>query len=74
MARAYKLGVFGTKMRSRIAEANPVGIKAVVQQQFEFAKRIIACGLCPIIEPEVDIGCPDKVRVITLQCQLLCLS
>lgn len=60
MKRAKDLGVFGTKMRSRVAEVNEAGIKAVVAQQFEVAKRIIACGLCPIIEPEVDINTPNK--------------
>ena len=47
-------------MRSVIKQANPQGIKAVVDQQFEIAARIIAAGLVPIIEPEVDIKCPDK--------------
>lgn len=60
LARAAGLGVFGTKMRSNVLQANADGIKAVVEQQFEVAKRIIACGLCPIIEPEVNINCPDK--------------
>lgn len=60
LERAAKLGVFGTKMRSRIAAANADGINAVVAQQFEVAKRIIAAGLCPIIEPEVDISIEDK--------------
>lgn len=53
-------GVFGTKMRSVIKQANPAGIKAVVDQQFEIGRRIVAAGLVPIIEPEVDIHCPDK--------------
>jgi len=60
MARAKGLGVFGTKMRSYVLQADPVGIANVVKQQFEVAKVIISCGLCPIIEPEVAIGCPDK--------------
>lgn len=60
LARAKARGIFGTKMRSVIKQANPVGIKAVVAQQFEVAKQIIAAGLVPIIEPEVDIKCPDK--------------
>ena len=60
MARAKGLGVFGTKMRSYVLQANKEGIDAVVKQQFEVAKVIISCGLCPIIEPEVAIGCPDK--------------
>ncbi len=58
--RAVAAGIFGTKMRSNINEANAEGIKAVVAQQFEVAKQIIAKGLVPIIEPEVNINCPDK--------------
>ena len=60
LARAKAKGIFGTKMRSVIKQASPAGIKAVVAQQFEVAKQIIAAGLVPIIEPEVDIKCPDK--------------
>jgi fructose-bisphosphate aldolase class I len=60
LARAKKLGVFGTKMRSVIKEANAAGVKAVVDQQFEVGKQILAAGLVPIIEPEVDIHSPDK--------------
>ncbi|MBM3731645.1 MAG: fructose bisphosphate aldolase [Actinobacteria bacterium] len=52
--------VFGTKMRSVIKQANAAGIKAVVEQQFEIGKKICAKDLVPIIEPEVDIKCPDK--------------
>ena len=54
--------VFGTKMRSVIYEANIEGIKAIVKQQFDFAKIICENGLVPIIEPEVDINAPDKVE------------
>jgi fructose-bisphosphate aldolase, class I len=60
--RAKANGVFGTKMRSVIKHANPDGIRAVVDQQFEVAARILAKGLVPIIEPEVDIHCPDKAQ------------
>ena len=60
LARAVKAGIFGTKMRSVIKEANADGIAAVVAQQFEIAGRIIDAGLVPIIEPEVDIHCPAK--------------
>ena len=60
LARAKAAGIFGTKMRSVIKQANPAGIRAVVDQQFEVARQIIAAGLVPIIEPEVDIHCPDK--------------
>jgi fructose-bisphosphate aldolase class I len=60
LARAKAKGIFGTKMRSVIKQANAAGIKAVVDQQFAIARQIIAAGLVPIIEPEVDIKCPDK--------------
>lgn len=62
LARARDKGVFGTKMRSVIKQASPSGIKAVVAQQFAEGRRILAAGLVPIIEPEVDIHCPDKKR------------
>jgi fructose-bisphosphate aldolase class I len=58
--RAVGLGVFGTKMRSVVQLANGAGVNAVVDQQFEVAKEIIAAGLVPIIEPEVDIHSPEK--------------
>ena len=60
LEKANAAGIFGTKMRSVIKEADEVGIKAVVDQQFEIGRRIVAAGLVPIIEPEVDIHCPDK--------------
>jgi fructose-bisphosphate aldolase class I len=60
LRRAKAKGIFGTKMRSVIKQANPAGIRAVVDQQFEVARQIIAAGLVPIVEPEVDIHCPDK--------------
>ena len=60
LARAKAKGIFGTKMRSVIKLANAAGIRAVVDQQFEVASQIMAAGLVPIIEPEVDIKCPDK--------------
>jgi fructose-bisphosphate aldolase class I len=60
LVRAKAKGIFGTKMRSVIKQANPTGIQAVVDQQFEVGRQIIAAGLVPIIEPEVDIHCPDK--------------
>jgi fructose-bisphosphate aldolase class I len=58
--KAKAAGIFGTKMRSVIKEANEAGVNAVVEQQFEIGRRIVAAGLVPIIEPEVDIHCPDK--------------
>jgi fructose-bisphosphate aldolase class I len=60
LAKAKSKAVFGTKMRSVIKQANAGGIKANVAQQFEIGKQIVAAGLVPIIEPEVDIHCPDK--------------
>ena len=60
LASAISHGAFGTKMRSVIKQANASGVKAVVDQQFEIGKQICAKGLVPIIEPEVDIKCPDK--------------
>ena len=60
LSRANERHVFGTKMRSVVKKASPKGIARVVQQQFEVAKQIIAVGLVPIIEPEVDINIPDK--------------
>ncbi len=60
--KAKTKGVFGTKMRSVIKTANPVGVKAVVDQQFEVGRQIIAAGLVPIIEPEVDIHSPSKAE------------
>jgi fructose-bisphosphate aldolase class I len=60
LLRAKEKGVFGTKMRSFIKLASRTGIKAVVDQQFELADRILAAGLVPIIEPEVDIHSPEK--------------
>ena len=58
--------VFGTKMRSFVKQANGAGIKDIVTQQFEAARQIIAAGLVPIVEPEVDIHCPDKGEAETL--------
>jgi fructose-bisphosphate aldolase, class I len=57
-ARAKR--IFGTKMRSVIKQANASGIKDIVNQQFELAAQIIAAGLIPIVEPEIDIHCPEK--------------
>ena len=59
---AIKHGVFGTKMRSVINLANPAGIEAIVAQQFEIGKQIIAGGLVPIIEPEVNIKSAQKAQ------------
>jgi fructose-bisphosphate aldolase, class I len=64
--RAVAKRIFGTKMRSFINQANAAGIKAIVKQQFELAAQILAAGLVPIVEPEVDIHCPEKVKAETL--------
>jgi len=60
LARAVKLGIFGTKMRSVIHQADEKGIAAVAKQQFEVGAQIIKHGLVPILEPEVSIKSPDK--------------
>ena len=62
LGKAKAAGVFGTKMRSVIKQANPAGIEANVKQQFEIGKQICAAGFVPIIEPEIDIHCPDKAE------------
>ena len=66
LASAKKHGVFGTKMRSVINMANPVGIKKNVDQQFEIGKTILAADLMPIIEPEVNIKSPQKAEAEAL--------
>jgi fructose-bisphosphate aldolase, class I len=60
--KARSKRVFGTKMRSVIKQSNPAGIESIVRQQFDWAATIIAAGLVPIIEPEVDIHCPEKPK------------
>ena len=60
LARAERHGVFGTKMRSVLLTADDTGVGAVVAQQFDVARRILAAGLVPIIEPEIDIHSPEK--------------
>ena len=62
LKRAVAKGIFGTKERSVIDAANPKGIAAVVAQQFEVARQVLAHGLVPIIEPEVTISIPDKAE------------
>ena len=62
LQEANEKNVFGTKMRSVIYAANEEGIKAIVKQQFDFAKIICDAGLVPIIEPEVDIHAPEKEK------------
>jgi fructose-bisphosphate aldolase, class I len=60
LARAVKLGVFGTKMRSVINLASKTGVAAIARQQFEFGEQILSHGLTPILEPEISIKSPDK--------------
>jgi fructose-bisphosphate aldolase, class I len=62
LEKAKSKRIFGTKMRSVIKQANAAGIKDIVNQQFELAAQIIAAGLMPIVEPEVDIHCPEKAK------------
>jgi fructose-bisphosphate aldolase, class I len=66
LERAVEKGIFGTKMRSFIQEPNQEGIKAIVDQQFEYAAQITGRGLMPIIEPEVSIKSPDKAAADSL--------
>ena len=66
LKKAKAQDVFGTKMRSVIKSANPDGIKKIVAQQFEIGRQIVAAGLMPIIEPEVDINAPDKAEAEAL--------
>ena len=62
LEKAKSKRIFGTKMRSVIKQANAAGIKVIVNQQFELAAQIIAAGLMPIVEPEIDIHCPEKAK------------
>jgi fructose-bisphosphate aldolase class I len=62
LEKARSKRIFGTKMRSVIKQASPDGIKAVVTQQFEVARQILSADLLPIVEPEVDIHCPQKAE------------
>lgn len=62
LERARTKHIFGTKMRSFIQQANAAGIKEIVNQQFAVAAQILSAGLVPIVEPEVDIHCPEKAK------------
>ncbi|HXK21564.1 MAG TPA: fructose bisphosphate aldolase [Myxococcota bacterium] len=62
LQKARSKRIFGTKMRSVIKRAAPAGIQDIVSQQFEFAREILAADLVPIVEPEVDIHCPEKAK------------
>ena len=62
LEKAKAKGIFGTKERSFVKQANAAGIKDIVNQQFDVAGQILAAGLVPIVEPEVDIRCPEKAK------------
>ncbi len=62
LKKAKSKGIFGTKERSVIKQADADGVAAIVKQQFELGHQVIGEGLVPIIEPEVDIHCPDKAK------------
>jgi len=62
LEKAKSKRIFGTKMRSVIKQADEAGIKDIVDQQFDLAAQIIAAGLMPIVEPEIDIHCPEKAK------------
>ena len=66
LEKARAKHIFGTKMRSFIKHANAAGIKDIVNQQFDLAGQIIAAGLVPIVEPEIDIHCPEKTKAEAL--------
>ena len=66
LEKAKAKRIFGTKMRSVIKQASEAGIKEIVNQQFELAAQIIAAELLPIVEPEVDIHCPEKAKAESL--------
>ena len=66
LARARELGVFGTKERSVIHGADPIGINAIIDQQFEVGRQVLDAGLMPILEPEVSVGAPDKAEAESL--------
>ena len=66
LAKAKAKRIFGTKMRSVIKHANAAGVRGIVDQQFDAARQILAAGLVPIIEPEVDIHCPEKAKAEAL--------
>jgi len=66
LEKAKAQNVFGTKMRSVIKSADAVGIQKIVAQQFEIGRQIVAAGLTPIIEPEIDINAPDKAEAEAL--------
>ena len=66
LKRAVAKGIFGTKERSVIKNANEAGIEAIAEQQFEVGRQVLSHGLVPILEPEVDIHAPDKAKAEAL--------
>ncbi len=66
IGRGLDKGMFGTKMRSVVKLADPVGVDSIAEQQFEVARKILDAGLIPIIEPEVDISSPEKAEAEAL--------
>jgi fructose-bisphosphate aldolase, class I len=72
LSRARTKGVFGTKMRSVVKRADRAGVQAIAEQQFEIGRQILAAGLVPILEPEVDIHSPDKAAAEALLRDALC--
>jgi fructose-bisphosphate aldolase class I len=71
LERANRHQIFGTKMRSVINDASEAGVAAIVAQQFDYASRIRAAGLVPILEPEVSISSPHKEYAESLLCEAL---
>ena len=71
LTKANERNIFGTKMRSVIKEYNELGIKKIVKQQFEIGKQITHRGIVPILEPEVDIHCPEKEKCEQLLLDLI---
>jgi fructose-bisphosphate aldolase class I len=72
LGNAKTKGIFGTKMRSVVKQANRDGIVAIVRQQFEFGLHIVSLGFVPILEPEVDIHCPQKAEAeVLLKAEIL---
>ena len=71
LERAQRHQIFGTKMRSVINDASEAGISAIVDQQFDYASRILAAGLVPILEPEVSISSPHKEHAEGLLCDAI---
>jgi fructose-bisphosphate aldolase class I len=72
LGNAKTKGIFGTKMRSVVKQANRDGIVAIVRQQFEFGLHIVSSGFVPILEPEVDIHCPQKAEAeVLLKAEIL---